>query len=108
MLRRYLPRWVRTALFLAVVAAFSLSGPANGQEIGGPRAEQPPVLAEPVPEGEALAHWMREWGVADPATSRGGVVAPQPSPPARRSPPHGRRTAGQFAADGRYAGKCSC
>ena len=28
--------------------------------------------------------WRREWGVADPAEVRGGVVAPQPSAPARR------------------------
>jgi 2,4-dienoyl-CoA reductase (NADPH2) len=26
---------------------------------------------------------MKEWGVADPAVSRGGVAAPSPSPPAR-------------------------
>ena len=30
-----------------------------------------------------LAEWMKEWGVADPATVRGGVVRPQPSAPAR-------------------------
>ena len=29
------------------------------------------------------AEWMKEWGVDDPARSRGGVVRPRPSPPAR-------------------------
>ena len=29
------------------------------------------------------AEWMKEWGVTDPARSRGGVTRPQPSPPAR-------------------------
>jgi 2,4-dienoyl-CoA reductase (NADPH2) len=28
--------------------------------------------------------WMREWGVADPADARGGLVPPQPNPPARK------------------------
>ena len=27
--------------------------------------------------------WRTEWGVADPETTRGGVTAPQPTPPAR-------------------------
>jgi 2,4-dienoyl-CoA reductase (NADPH2) len=31
-----------------------------------------------------LKAWMAEWGVADPAQVRGGVVRPQPAPPARR------------------------
>lgn len=31
-----------------------------------------------------LAAWQREWGVADPAHSRGGVTRGQPAPPARR------------------------
>jgi len=31
-----------------------------------------------------LKTWLAEWGVADPAEVRGGVVRPQPSPPARR------------------------
>ena len=31
-----------------------------------------------------LHEWLAEWGVADPATVRGGVVRPQPAPPARR------------------------
>jgi 2,4-dienoyl-CoA reductase (NADPH2) len=31
-----------------------------------------------------LAAWQREWGVADPAAVRGGVVPPQPAPAARR------------------------
>jgi len=30
-----------------------------------------------------LPAWLAEWGVADPATVRGGVVRPQPAPPAR-------------------------
>jgi 2,4-dienoyl-CoA reductase (NADPH2) len=30
-----------------------------------------------------LPAWPREWGVADPATVRGGVVRAQPAPPAR-------------------------
>ena len=30
-----------------------------------------------------LELWKREWGVSDPAVVRGGVVAPQPAPPAR-------------------------
>lgn len=29
------------------------------------------------------AEWMKEWGVTDPAKSRGGVTRPQPTPPAR-------------------------
>jgi 2,4-dienoyl-CoA reductase (NADPH2) len=32
----------------------------------------------------ALDEWLKEWGVADPAIVRGGVVRPQPSPPARQ------------------------
>jgi 2,4-dienoyl-CoA reductase (NADPH2) len=31
-----------------------------------------------------LKAWLAEWGVADPAEVRGGVVRPQPTPPARR------------------------
>jgi 2,4-dienoyl-CoA reductase (NADPH2) len=31
-----------------------------------------------------LNAWLAEWGVADPAEVRGGVVRPQPAPPARR------------------------
>jgi len=31
-----------------------------------------------------LHKWLAEWGVADPAEVRGGVVRPQPSPPARQ------------------------
>lgn len=31
-----------------------------------------------------LAGWLKEWGVADPAQVRGGVVKPQPTPPARQ------------------------
>ncbi|MDH5539370.1 MAG: NAD(P)/FAD-dependent oxidoreductase, partial [Rhizobacter sp.] len=31
-----------------------------------------------------LQEWLAEWGVADPASVRGGVVKPQPAPPARR------------------------
>jgi 2,4-dienoyl-CoA reductase (NADPH2) len=30
-----------------------------------------------------LEEWMREWGVTDPAATRGGVVPPQVTPPAR-------------------------
>jgi 2,4-dienoyl-CoA reductase (NADPH2) len=30
-----------------------------------------------------VVEWMKEWGVTDPSKSRGGVVRPQPSPPAR-------------------------
>jgi len=41
------------------------------------------LVHEQVAPGEELSAWMREWGVADPAASRGGVVAPRPSPPAR-------------------------
>ena len=41
------------------------------------------LVHEPAPAGEELVSWMREWGVADPAVSRGGVVVPRPSPPAR-------------------------
>jgi len=32
----------------------------------------------------SLPEWMSEWGVADPAVVRGGVVRAQPAPPARR------------------------
>ncbi|MFZ1727245.1 MAG: NADPH-dependent 2,4-dienoyl-CoA reductase [Albidovulum sp.] len=32
---------------------------------------------------ENLAEWLTEWGVVDPETARGGVVGPQPEPPAR-------------------------
>ena len=31
-----------------------------------------------------LAAWQREWGVVDPGTVRGGVVAPRPTAPARQ------------------------
>jgi 2,4-dienoyl-CoA reductase (NADPH2) len=31
-----------------------------------------------------LEEWMQEWGVADPAEVRGGVVRARPSPPARK------------------------
>ena len=31
-----------------------------------------------------LHEWLTEWGVADPGEVRGGVVRPQPAPPARR------------------------
>jgi len=31
-----------------------------------------------------LREWLAEWGVADPAEVRGGVVRPRPAPPARR------------------------
>jgi 2,4-dienoyl-CoA reductase (NADPH2) len=31
-----------------------------------------------------LHEWLAEWGVADPAEVRGGVVRPRPSPPARQ------------------------
>ncbi|MEI6027547.1 MAG: NADPH-dependent 2,4-dienoyl-CoA reductase [Betaproteobacteria bacterium] len=31
-----------------------------------------------------LPEWLAEWGVADPAQVRGGVVPPRPSPPARQ------------------------
>ena len=31
-----------------------------------------------------LQAWLAEWGVADPAEVRGGVVRPRPSPPARK------------------------
>jgi len=31
-----------------------------------------------------LHEWLAEWGVADPGEVRGGVVRPQPAPPARR------------------------
>jgi 2,4-dienoyl-CoA reductase (NADPH2) len=31
-----------------------------------------------------LREWLAEWGVADPSTVRGGVVRPQPAPPARQ------------------------
>ncbi len=34
--------------------------------------------------GPDLAAWMREWGVADPETARGGLVAPRPPPPERQ------------------------
>jgi 2,4-dienoyl-CoA reductase (NADPH2) len=30
-----------------------------------------------------LPAWLREWGVTDPESQRGGVVPPQPDPPAR-------------------------
>ncbi len=42
------------------------------------------LVHEHVPEAEAIERFMREWGVGDPAASRGGVVPPRPSPPARR------------------------
>lgn len=31
-----------------------------------------------------LPRWTREWGVADPATARGGIQQPNPSPPKRQ------------------------
>ncbi len=36
----------------------------------------------PSPTTDLIA-WLREWGVADPEVHRGGVVRPQPEPPAR-------------------------
>ena len=33
--------------------------------------------------GPDLAAWMAEWGVTDPESSRGGLTAPRPPPPAR-------------------------
>jgi 2,4-dienoyl-CoA reductase (NADPH2) len=41
------------------------------------------LVHEPAAPAEELSAWMREWGVADPGTARGGVAAPRPSPPAR-------------------------
>ena len=41
-----------------------------------------------VPPGESPAidakEWRQEWGVADPEEARGGLVDPQPAPPARQ------------------------
>jgi 2,4-dienoyl-CoA reductase (NADPH2) len=41
-----------------------------------------------VPAGESptmdLAQWRQEWGVADPAEARGGLVESRPTPPARQ------------------------
>ena len=34
--------------------------------------------------GPDLAAWMAEWGVADPETARGGLIAPRPPAPARQ------------------------
>ena len=31
-----------------------------------------------------LTQWQREWGVGDPATTRGGLAVPDPSPPLRK------------------------
>jgi 2,4-dienoyl-CoA reductase (NADPH2) len=50
-------------------------------------------VAEYLAHGTDLGHkstttdlnaWLREWGVADPETQRGGVVRAQPEPPARQ------------------------
>jgi 2,4-dienoyl-CoA reductase (NADPH2) len=38
----------------------------------------------PVPEGEQLARWLKEWGVTDPERARGGLARPAPEPPARQ------------------------
>ncbi len=35
-------------------------------------------------EDDGLAAWMAEWGIADPATARGGVTKPRPPAPARQ------------------------
>ena len=49
-------------------------------------------VAEYLANGSDLGHaspttdlptWLREWGVADPAAARGGVVPPRPEPAAR-------------------------
>ena len=40
-----------------------------------------PALPSPALD---LAAWQREWGVADPALARGGIVPGQPSAPARQ------------------------
>jgi 2,4-dienoyl-CoA reductase (NADPH2) len=41
-----------------------------------------------VPPGESPSvdakEWRQEWGVVDPAEARGGLVKPQPTPPARQ------------------------
>jgi 2,4-dienoyl-CoA reductase (NADPH2) len=42
------------------------------------------LVHQPLPEGEALARWLADWGVADPERARGGVIPPAPSPPARQ------------------------
>ncbi len=42
------------------------------------------LVHAPRPAGEALAHWLAEWGVTDPERARGGVVEPAPTPPARQ------------------------
>ncbi|AWK89897.1 NADPH-dependent 2,4-dienoyl-CoA reductase [Azospirillum thermophilum] len=34
--------------------------------------------------GQDLSQWLAEWGVADPAEARGGVVAPRPAPSPRQ------------------------
>ena len=46
----------------------------------GVEAPAPPVHGS----DEALAHWLAEWGVADPAERRGGLTEPKPAPPARQ------------------------
>jgi len=87
MQRRFLPRWVRTALLFAVCVAFDLHAlaPANGQEARDPRADQPPVLAEPVPadgdEGMAPSAEGEELGMPGTAAAL-PVAAPPPGPPA--------------------------
>ena len=51
-----------------------------------------------------LPAWLREWGVADPEAQRGGVVAPQPEPPAREVLLLQRRAGKHGAALGKTTG----
>jgi 2,4-dienoyl-CoA reductase (NADPH2) len=51
-----------------------------------------------------LAAWLREWGVGDPETQRGGVVRAQPEPPAREVLLLQRRAGKHGAALGKTTG----
>jgi 2,4-dienoyl-CoA reductase (NADPH2) len=51
-----------------------------------------------------LQAWLREWGVTDPATTRGGIVRPQPSPSAREITLLQRKTSKLGAGLGKTTG----
>ncbi len=59
---------------------------------------------EPESADEALAAWQAQWGVADPAEARGGVVAPVQAPPVREVHLLQRKTSKLGAGLGKTSG----
>jgi 2,4-dienoyl-CoA reductase (NADPH2) len=70
-----------------VIAGRSIVGPRVAVVgAGGIGFDVSEFLTHAGPHGVAqdAADWNREWGVGDPAQTRGGVAAPQPEPPPRQ------------------------